>query len=81
MRRLTIQEMRLIAKERGGKCLSDTYKGGNIKLRWKCSEGHIWEAIPLRIKHSKTWCPVCGKPKKLTIEEMHKSATELNVKE
>ena len=55
---LTIEEMQRIAKSRGGECLSREYKGSHSKLKWKCSEGHIWEATPTDIK-SRKWCPYC----------------------
>jgi len=76
--KLTIEEMRKIAKSRGGECLSTEYVNKNTKLLWKCSEGHTWEAIPDNVKRG-TWCPTCferkrGKSLKLTIEEMQKIA-------
>ena len=58
-KRLTIQEMRSIAKERGGKCLSSEYKNSDTKLLWECDKGHRWLATPLSIKHGKTWCKAC----------------------
>jgi len=73
--KLTIEEMRSIAVERGGKCLSDTYVNARTKLMWKCEEGHQWEATPDNIKSSK-WCPHCAGKAKLTIEEMHEIAEE-----
>jgi hypothetical protein len=78
-KRGTIKEMHKIAKERNGKCLSKKYFTAHLKLRWKCSEGHVWEAVPATIK-SGTWCPTCsykkgGVKKRLTIEEMQKIAS------
>jgi hypothetical protein len=55
----TIKEMRSIAEERGGKCLSKTYINAHTKLRWKCKDGHRWKATPNGIK-SGTWCPYCA---------------------
>jgi hypothetical protein len=54
----TLEDMRRIAKERGGKCLSDTYADGNKKLLWECAEGHRWEAIPKSITQG-SWCKIC----------------------
>lgn len=54
----TIEEMQKIAKQRDGNCLSKQYKNVNSKLKWKCKEGHIWEAIPNHIKKG-SWCPQC----------------------
>lgn len=71
---IIIEDMREIAKERGGKCLSDIYINNQTKLRWKCKNGHEWEATPNCIK-SKYWCPEC---RKLTIKEMREIATSRN---
>lgn len=69
--KLTIEEMRVIAESRGGKCLSAEYNGSNSKLEWQCADGHIWKACPNEIKNNHTWCPYCWETKiKLTIEEM-----------
>jgi len=58
-KKLTIEAMQAIAKERGGKCLSDEYVNNQIKLKWQCSKGHLWEATPKNIK-TQRWCPVCA---------------------
>lgn len=55
-RKSNIKEMRKIARERGGKCLSDNYLNANSKLTWQCDKGHVWEATPANIKYGK-WCP------------------------
>jgi hypothetical protein len=75
---LTIEEMREIAKKRGGKCLSEKYINANTKLKWQCKKGHRWEAIPSSIK-TRTWCPTCSVSKgadarRATIEEMQEIA-------
>ena len=74
MKKLTIEEMRSIAEERGGKCLSDVYVHYHRKLLWECAEGHQWEATPSNIKKG-SWCPHCAQNKG-TIEEMQKIAEE-----
>ena len=61
-KRHTIEDMRRIAIERGGKCLSHTYKNNMTKLLWLCSEGHQWEAMPMKII-SGTWCRKCSRIK------------------
>jgi len=73
--RLDIEQMQRIAEERGGRCLSDAYFNANTKLRWKCQEGHHWEATPNSIKRS-SWCPFCAGKAKLTIEGMRRMAEE-----
>jgi hypothetical protein len=60
--KLTIGEMREIAKSRGGKCLSKIYVNKKVKLKWQCSKGHIWKATPDAVKRG-TWCPACARSK------------------
>jgi len=79
--KLTIEDMREIAKNHGGKCLSDTYSNAHAKLLWECSEGHQWEAASMNMRQQGSWCPTCsrkrrGKSQRLSIEEMHKVAKE-----
>ncbi|MDN4605893.1 hypothetical protein [Sporosarcina highlanderae] len=57
-RRLKIEEMHSIAKERGGRCLSTEYINNSTHLLWECSIGHTWKANANNIK-SGTWCPRC----------------------
>lgn len=73
MAKLTIEEMKELARSRGGKCLSDVYVNANTPLKWECKEDHIWEAKPNHIKHGH-WCPYCAGIGKLTIEEMKELA-------
>jgi len=55
---LTIEEMREIAQERGGQCLSETYINNQTLLLWECANKHQWKAIPSNVKGG-TWCPSC----------------------
>jgi hypothetical protein len=71
--RLSIEEMQEIAKRRGGKCLSTKYVNANTALKWRCSEGHEWEAKPAYVKHG-TWCPACSGRQKLTLEGLREEA-------
>jgi hypothetical protein len=50
--------MRGIARKRNGKCLSTEYKNAHTKLKWECSLGHQWKALPCNISQGK-WCPYC----------------------
>ena len=69
----TFEKIKKFARERGGKCLSQTYKNARSRLRFECAEGHLWEtkAVNVRVGH---WCPVCAKNAKLTIEQMREIA-------
>ncbi len=65
-----IDEMKELARARGGKCLSDEYLNTDAKLQWECDKGHRWEATAYHIKRRNSWCPVCAGRQKLTIDEM-----------
>lgn len=56
----TIEEMREIARERGGDCISTRFSGTHTKLTWRCHLGHEWTATPAHVRNNR-WCPVCGK--------------------
>lgn len=69
-------DMQIIAKERGGTCLSQFYKNINTKLTWQCSNNHKWDATPKSILQF-NWCRSCTvNLKKRTISEMHIIAQE-----
>jgi len=73
---LTIEEMKQLAKERGGKCLSEVYTNSHTKLRWRCAKGHEWWARPYNIKNG-TWCPVCAKKRRG--RKQHNNNVENNI--
>jgi hypothetical protein len=72
---ITILDMQNIAKNRGGECLSPTYIRDNVKLIWRCKEGHQWEAVPNLIKRGR-WCPHCASMQNGSIEKMREMAKE-----
>src|SRR3989344_320104 len=59
MHRITIVDMQELAKIRGGKCLSNEYRGSGNNLKWMCERGHEWKSTPHNIKKG-TWCPTCS---------------------
>ena len=70
-----LKKMGRIASEKGGKCLSPAYINASTKLRWECSEGHVWEATPNSIMRGR-WCPQCAGLKSLDIGKMQEIAAE-----
>jgi hypothetical protein len=73
---VTIELLHKIAKKNNGYCLSTKYNNLFEKLKWKCSEGHIWETKPINIIYNNSWCIECrkgkkGYSKKYTIEDMN----------
>ena len=71
----TIDEMKQIATERGGWCLSDEYIDSSTKLRWECRLHHVWEAPPREISEG-NWCPECNGSMLSTIDGMQELASE-----
>lgn len=61
---LGIEDMRAAAEFRGGKCLSDSMKPGDMatRLDWKCQFGHRFAASPALILQGGHWCPECLPP-------------------
>jgi hypothetical protein len=77
---ISIENMRMLAKNRGGNCLSDTVHNNRSMLLWECAQGHQWQAVVSSVKQG-TWCPRCsyelrGKSRRLTIGVMQRLAQE-----
>lgn len=62
------------AKKHNGQLLSNEYIKGEIKLKWKCHLGHIWDSTYDTIVNKDSWCPVCFGF--LSPEENYKKATK-----
>ncbi len=62
-RELEFEQLRQIARERGGRCLSTEYKNSRTPLLWECSQRHRWKACPANIKggtrRKGSWCLQC----------------------
>jgi len=71
---VTLGRLQAIAQERGGRCLSRKLVDIKTRLRWRCAEGHRWEAAPLHILYNKTWCPECSGKLKPTLEQLQEIA-------
>ncbi|PGK52131.1 hypothetical protein CN918_30535 [Priestia megaterium] len=74
-----LEELRKLAHERGGECLSTTYEHSTYKLSWKCKKGHVWEAAPATVRRG-SWCPRCAGVQRLTMDDMHKLANQYSGK-
>lgn len=73
-----LRAVRDAARTNRGACLSPSYLGVNIPLRFRCAEGHEWETIPYVVLTGH-WCPECaaarrGRARRLTLQEMRKIA-------
>ena len=58
-RKYTLQDMQELAKKNGGECLSESFESITKHLRWRCSEGHEWEATASPMIHRAVWCKEC----------------------
>jgi len=67
-KRLTLDNAKEIARQRGGVCLSDKYTNGYSPMQWKCTKDHIWTATFDSIKHQRSWCPYCAGKIRQTLE-------------
>ncbi len=66
-------ELKRLASQRGGTCLSERYLGARAKHLWRCAEGHEWAAPPYSIRAG-TWCKKCLGRERLTLIDMQKTA-------
>jgi ribosomal protein S27AE len=53
-----LSRMQKIARDRNGLCLSKSYINNSTKLKWRCADGHEWNATPAHIAMG-GWCPLC----------------------
>jgi hypothetical protein len=74
-----LDEMKEIAKGKGGECLSEVYINAHIPLKWRCAKGHEWEAPAQRVKNKDSWCLKCtamtrSEARKLNLETLQTMA-------
>ncbi|WP_454725129.1 MULTISPECIES: hypothetical protein [Cupriavidus] len=55
-----LERLRQAAARHGGKCLSTSYEGRGAHYRFRCSEGHTWEATAISVLSCGTWCRPCS---------------------
>lgn len=58
----TIQDLKDLAKERGGKSLAPNYKNSKTNVLWECKFGHQFLASLSNVGKGR-WCPTCGRMK------------------
>ena len=56
----TIEHFQEKARAHGGECLSTEYNGITGRLKWRCKEGHEWDA-PAKAIQDGRWCGKCGR--------------------
>jgi len=63
--RLSIDDMHVLARERGGLCLSEHYKNNATKLHRECRRGHRWRAPASTVRQGH-WCAACAHMDKIS---------------
>ena len=83
----TLNELRQIAAQHGGRCLSEVYVNRQGVILWECGCGHQWNARASSIVNNGAWCPKCMRVRRsqiakerntqrLSIEDMRRTAAE-----
>lgn len=71
-----LERLHRAANAKGGTCLSVEYTGAKAQYRFRCQDGHEWEATGNRIFRG-SWCPHCVQAsQRLGIELMRRIAHE-----
>ena len=63
-RKHSVEDIEAIAKRKGGTCLSEEFTSSRLKLKFRCKEGHVWEARADALLYADKWCPDCGRKRK-----------------
>ncbi len=79
-KKLSIEYLQAIAKQRGGECLTKTYKNVDSRYEWQCAVGHEWQAEATNVLHNKTWCPKCARTAPHTLKDLQLFAAKLGGK-
>ena len=67
-----LMDLQAFATARGGMCLSQEYRGMKARYRFRCSQGHEWDAKGYNLLTNGTWCRPCqNESQRHGIEAMH----------
>ena len=66
--KMSIEECKAFAESKGWTCLSTKYINNKAHLKWRCSDGHEWNASFNNVKNE-SGCPECRKLTFGSIEE------------
>ncbi len=53
-----LKALKMIAEQKGGRCLEPTFKGSKEPHKFECKEGHTWSANPYEVRKG-AWCFKC----------------------
>lgn len=70
-----LERLQAIASSRGGICLSDGYRGCRAKYRFRCANGHEFEAAGNNVTTHGSWCRQCAvDARRLSLDDAHSEA-------
>jgi hypothetical protein len=75
----SIEKYDVIARQKGGRCLSKVYVNSAAKLDWECALGHVFKAKPNSVQTG-YWCAKCAGKLNLTIQDCYDYAKSKNGK-
>ena len=70
----TQDDLKQLARAKGGKLLSKDFAGAKEKLLWQCKKGHKWSATGHGVARG-SWCPTCAGQPTISIIDMKELAT------
>jgi hypothetical protein len=53
-----LEDLQAVAARHGGLCLSKTFSGVTVPVKWQCREGHVWKTKPYKVLNGQ-WCRIC----------------------
>ncbi|MEP7169270.1 MAG: hypothetical protein ABI855_07850 [Bacteroidota bacterium] len=68
-----LEEIKNLAAQRGGKCLSHIYTDYKTHLDFQCAKGHQWHTSPVVFLKG-SWCPKCAGKTAPDFDELHQLA-------
>lgn len=73
---IILSQLKIVASNHHGKCLSSDYKNIRQKLLWEYKKGHKWYTSACSILYSDSWCPYCAGNRKLSLIELQRLANQ-----
>lgn len=56
-----LEDIQVLARNRGGRCLSGSYDNSCGVLKFECEKGHRWKTMARNVMYCGSWCPTCAK--------------------
>ncbi len=53
-------KLKALAKNRGGRCLTNSYVNARTRMLWQCENGHTWKTISDSVTRG-SWCLICSR--------------------